>query len=301
MQLRRLRALAAAAAGTLIWAGSAHAATTDFADLVPRRPIRRPPGSVRRSARRASAGPAPTGIPGNVTDKVTDVRASGENTGGGEVKENLVDGAPDTKWLVFEPTGWVEFDLDEPVTVVHYALTSANDAAAATRRLDPPGLQRRQDLDDPGHPDRRDLRRALPDQGVRLRQHDRVSALPAGHHPQQRRRHPAARRRAVLDRRRRSGARAQGHALASSTAARAAPTAKAGAGFTGKQALRYAGTHTGGRPRATRTTRSSTSTSPSTADTELSYRIFPSMADDDLRLPSHLRRPSTWPSPTAPT
>ena len=64
-----------------------------------------------------------------MTDHVTDVRASGENTGGGEVKENLVDGVPGTKWLTFASTGWVEFDLDEPVKVVTYALTSANDHA----------------------------------------------------------------------------------------------------------------------------------------------------------------------------
>ena len=70
-----------------------------------------------------------SGIPGNVTDHVTDVRASGENTGGGEVKENLTDGEPSSKWLVFEPTGWVEFDLDKPVRIAKYALTSANDYA----------------------------------------------------------------------------------------------------------------------------------------------------------------------------
>src|SRR5690242_10214229 len=68
-----------------------------------------------------------SGIPGNVTDHVTDVRASGENTGGGEVKENLVDDESSTKWLTFEPTGWAEFDFDAPVKVVTYALTSAND------------------------------------------------------------------------------------------------------------------------------------------------------------------------------
>ena len=68
-----------------------------------------------------------SGIPGNVTDQVTDVRASAENTGGGEVKENLVDGEPSTKWLTFEPGGWVEFDLDKPVELARYALTSAND------------------------------------------------------------------------------------------------------------------------------------------------------------------------------
>lgn len=85
-----------------------------------------PDGSKRASG---VDGGYSTGIPGNVTDHVTDVRASAENTGGGEVKENLVDGESGTKWLTFEPTGWVEFDLDKPAKIVTYALTSANDFA----------------------------------------------------------------------------------------------------------------------------------------------------------------------------
>lgn len=68
------------------------------------------------------------GIPGNITDQVTAVTASGEYTEAGEVKENLIDGEASTKWLVFESSGWVAFELAEPVAVVHYALTSANDA-----------------------------------------------------------------------------------------------------------------------------------------------------------------------------
>src|SRR5688572_3447622 len=74
-------------------------------------------------------GPSRPGIPGNVTDTVVAMKASGENTNGGEVKENLVDGSSDSKWLVFASTGWVELQLAEPVTIVRYALTSANDAA----------------------------------------------------------------------------------------------------------------------------------------------------------------------------
>jgi hypothetical protein len=74
-------------------------------------------------------GPTRDGLPGDVTDKVIAVRANGENSGAGEVAENLVDGSAQTKWLVFEETGWVELELSEPVAVVHYALTSANDAA----------------------------------------------------------------------------------------------------------------------------------------------------------------------------
>ena len=41
---------------------------------------------------RASPGPKPTGIPGNVTDKVVDGHGQRREPGSGEVKENLVDG-----------------------------------------------------------------------------------------------------------------------------------------------------------------------------------------------------------------
>lgn len=83
----------------------------------------------RDGGKRASGvdGGYSTGIPGNVTENVTGVRASAENTGGREVKENLVDNEPATKWLTFAPTGWVEFDLDAPTKIAKYALTSAND------------------------------------------------------------------------------------------------------------------------------------------------------------------------------
>lgn len=67
-------------------------------------------------------------LPGDVTDQVTSVTASAENTAGGEIADNLVDGEPGTKWLAFEPTGRVEFAFAQPVPVVTYALTSANDA-----------------------------------------------------------------------------------------------------------------------------------------------------------------------------
>jgi Glycosyl hydrolase family 92 N-terminal domain/F5/8 type C domain len=81
------------------------------------------------TAERASGvtGPKATGIPGNVTDKVVNVTASGENTDGGEVKENLVHGATESKWLVFASTAWVALELSQPIAVVDYALTSAND------------------------------------------------------------------------------------------------------------------------------------------------------------------------------
>ncbi|SFB54298.1 alpha-1,2-mannosidase, putative [Amycolatopsis marina] len=69
-----------------------------------------------------------TDVPGDVRGRVTEVTASDENTGGGEIAENLVDGAAESKWLAWEPTGWVEVTLSEPTTITRYGLTSANDA-----------------------------------------------------------------------------------------------------------------------------------------------------------------------------
>jgi predicted alpha-1,2-mannosidase len=66
-------------------------------------------------------------IPGNVTDKVVEVQASGENPPN-ESKEKAVDGNIQSKWLTFTSTAWLQVKLSEPVKVVSYALTSANDA-----------------------------------------------------------------------------------------------------------------------------------------------------------------------------
>ena len=114
---------------TLALATAAHAAPAD--DFSSSFEPGDPQPAWTNTAERSSgvSGPRRSGIPGNVTDRVVAVRASGENTNGGEVKENLVDGSAETKWLVFATTGWVELELAEPVAVVHYALTSANDAA----------------------------------------------------------------------------------------------------------------------------------------------------------------------------
>nr|WP_203663060.1 GH92 family glycosyl hydrolase [Actinocatenispora rupis] len=73
-------------------------------------------------------GSSSTGIPGSIADKITACTASGENPPS-EVAANLVDGDLNTKWLTFSGTGWVAVTLSEPVAVVAYALTTANDAA----------------------------------------------------------------------------------------------------------------------------------------------------------------------------
>ncbi|TVT54956.1 glycoside hydrolase family 92 protein [Amycolatopsis rhizosphaerae] len=84
-----------------------------------------PDGQPKTSGVNGANGSA---IPGDIRGKVTDVTASDENTGAGEVAVNLIDGKPETKWLAFSPTGWVQFALTEPTAITHYAVTSANDA-----------------------------------------------------------------------------------------------------------------------------------------------------------------------------
>ncbi|MEU4157925.1 GH92 family glycosyl hydrolase [Actinoplanes sp. NPDC026670] len=95
-----------------------------------------PPPTWQNTAERTSGvdGRLRAGIPGSVNDRVTAVTASGENTGGGEVKENLLDADPDTKWLVFTATGWAAYQLNAPVRVARYALTAANDVPARDPR-----------------------------------------------------------------------------------------------------------------------------------------------------------------------
>lgn len=66
-------------------------------------------------------------LPGSVLDQVTAVTASAENPPN-ETAAKLTDGDTSTKWLAFNPTGTVTYRLAQPVTVVKYSLTSANDA-----------------------------------------------------------------------------------------------------------------------------------------------------------------------------
>lgn len=224
-----------------------------------------------------------TGIPGNVTDRVTDVRASAENASGGEVKENLADSEPGTKWLAFASTGWAEFDLDKPVRAVTYALTSANDAAERDPR----------DWTLKGSTDGKDWKTLDTRTGESFAERFQTKPydIPADA--------VAEYRHFRLEITKNNGASGilQLADLQLSTGENegpvppdmlslvdrgptGSPTAKAAAGFTGKKSLRYAGRHTAeGRAysynkvfdvnvRVDRLTR-------------LSYRIYPSMVDGD--------------------
>ncbi|WP_408008089.1 GH92 family glycosyl hydrolase [Pseudalkalibacillus sp. A8] len=66
-------------------------------------------------------------IQGDITDQVEEVTASANNPPN-EIEANLIDRSAQTKWLAFEPTAWLQFKFPEPVNLVKYAFTSANDA-----------------------------------------------------------------------------------------------------------------------------------------------------------------------------
>ncbi|WP_018216418.1 GH92 family glycosyl hydrolase [Salinispora vitiensis] len=73
-----------------------------------------------------TGNPDSGGIPGNINDTIAEVTANGDNPPN-ETVRRVIDNDASTKWLVFEPTGWVQAQLETPATVVHYALTAAND------------------------------------------------------------------------------------------------------------------------------------------------------------------------------
>ncbi|WP_030939785.1 GH92 family glycosyl hydrolase [Streptomyces sp. NRRL S-646] len=222
-----------------------------------------------------------TGIPGNVTDHVTDVRASAENTDGGEVKENLVDGESGTKWLTFDPTGWVEFDPDKPIKLVTYALTSANDFAERDPR----------DWTLQGSTDGKDWKTVDTRSGESFSERFQTRSYDLAE--------PAEYQHFRLDITKNNGADdilqladvqfstggsggpvPQDMLSLVDRGPSGSPTAKAGAGFTGKRALRYAGRHTADG-RAYSYNKVFDVNVAVGRDTRLSYRIFPSMADRD--------------------
>ncbi|MEU2432406.1 GH92 family glycosyl hydrolase [Streptomyces sp. NPDC007861] len=229
-----------------------------------------------------------TGIPGNVTDKVIELRASSEHAGAGEVKENLVDLQPSTKWLAFEKTAWLEFDLDAPVKVVTYALTSANDFDIRDPR--DWTLKGSSDGTDWKTLDTRagetfDKRFQTKTYGI-----DAANAAAYAHY------------RLEITANNGAGDATQLADVQFSDGDTGAPppddmrsqvdrgpagspTAKSNAGFTGTRALKYAGTH---KPdgRAYSYNKVFDVDTAVRADTELSYRVFPSLPETDLNYPA---------------
>ncbi|MGW8671181.1 GH92 family glycosyl hydrolase [Streptomyces niveus] len=226
------------------------------------------------------------GIPGNVTDRVVELRASDENTNGGEGKENLVDIQSSTKWLAFEPTAWIEFDLDAPVKVSTYALTSANDHA----ERDPKEWTLK------GSTDGKDWKTldSRVDQtfGERFqtKSYDFDNSTEYAHYRLDITKNngagdatqladvqfsngdtstpPAGDMRSQID-----------------SGPGGSPTAKSNAGFTGKRALEYAGSHEADGRGYSYNKVFDVNTAVR-ADTELSYKVYPSMTETDLNYPA---------------
>jgi predicted alpha-1,2-mannosidase len=226
-----------------------------------------------------------SGIPGNVTDKVVELRASGEHASAGETKENLVDLQPGTKWLVFEPTAWIEFDLDEPVKVVTYALTSANDAAERDPR----------DWTLKGSADGKEWKPLDTREGqtftkrFETRTYDVTNDTAYAHYRLEITKNGGAGLTQLADVQFSNGDTSapvpeemRSHV---DRGPGGSPTAKANAGFTGKRALRYAGTHKADG-RAYSYNKIFDVDLRVARDTELSYRIFPSLPETDLSYPA---------------
>ena len=229
-------------------------------------------------------GPERPGIPGNVADTVVAMKARGENPPG-EVKENLVDGSPDSKWLDFNRTSWVELELAQPVTIVRYALTSANDA---------PGRDPR-DWTLQGSTDGQTWTALDTRSGETFSERFQTKTYDFSG--------STAYKFFRLDITANSGATiVQLAELQLSTGQENPPpppvmrsqvgsgprggyTAKAGVGWTGLRALRYAGKHTA-KNRAYSYNKVFDVDVPVVPETQLSYMIYPEFARDDLDYPS---------------
>ncbi|MEU8955261.1 GH92 family glycosyl hydrolase [Streptomyces sp. NPDC048518] len=222
-----------------------------------------------------------SGLPGSVNDHVTEVRASGENSGSGEVAANLVDGEATSKWLTFAKDGWAEFDLDEPAKVVTYALTSANDHA----ERDP------KDWTLKGSTDGKDWKVLDERTGEtfdgrhKTKKYDIDNATAYAHYRLDVTANNGADDALQLADVQLSvgGADAPAPADMLSLVDRGpsgSPTAKSRAGFTGKQALRYAGSHKADG-RGYSYNKVFDVDVKVGRNTELGYRIFPAMAEGD--------------------
>lgn len=223
-------------------------------------------------------GPDPTGMPGSLHRHITAITASAEN-GPGEDARKLADESPDTKWLAFETSGWVTYEMDEEVTAALYQVTSGNDAperdpaawqllgsadgkdwAVLDKRSDVSFDERRHTLEfevaEPGS--YRFYRfEVLANHGADIIQVADVTLSDGSAHPE-----PAPS--AVVE---------------GSTGPTSAHAANAGVGFTGVRSLFYGGKVVGAEG-GHAWMRLHDVEIPVGPDTELSYRIFPTFTDD---------------------
>ncbi|NBE56597.1 GH92 family glycosyl hydrolase [Streptomyces boluensis] len=220
-----------------------------------------------------------SGIPGNVTDRVSEVRASDENAGSGEVKENLIDGESSSKWLAFAKTAWVEYDLSEAIKVKKYALTSANDHA----ERDPKDWTLKGSADGKEWKTLDSRSGETFDKRLQVKSYDFANDTAYAHYRLEIGANNGAEDATQLADLQISDGSTGGPAPENMQSAvhrgpSGSPTAKAGAGFTGKRALRYAGTHQAAG-RGYSYNKVFDVDVAIARDTELSYRVFPAMPE----------------------
>ncbi len=287
-----LLAIAFAVAAVMIASPAAFAGPGDFSssfedgDPVPTwtNTVDRDASGDERTA--GVTGPKRSGLPGDVSDKVVAVEANGEHEEAGEVAENLFDGSAQTKWLVFERTGWVEFELSSAEKVVHYALISANDAAerdpkdwtlsgsndgGATWTV----LDTRTDQDFTGR--------------FQTKEYRFENATAYTHYRLDITENHGAGIVQLAELQLSNGDTAPPPPSDMTSKVGSGPrggyTAKSGVGFTGLKALQYAGTHEA-EGRGYSYNKVFDVDVPVGSSTELSYLIYPDFVDDDLSYPS---------------
>ncbi|MBN8459127.1 MAG: GH92 family glycosyl hydrolase [Verrucomicrobia bacterium] len=82
---------------------------------------------VEKDARNTPFQKNVTGMARNpLMERIARVTASAENAPN-ESADCAADGAPDSKWLAFQSTGWLEYELSQPAAAVGYSMTSGND------------------------------------------------------------------------------------------------------------------------------------------------------------------------------
>ncbi len=198
---------------------------------------------------------------------------------------HVSDGDVNSKWLAFERTGWLRFELSEPVAVVHYALSSANDAAGRDPRdwqlqgshdgTDWTTLDTQTNQDFSERFQTKEYRfdnseayefyrlNITANHGEGLTQLAELQLSDGDTTPP-----PATDMKAVV-----------------SSGPINGPTIKPGAGWTGKRALRYSGGHTA-EGRGYAYDKVFDVDIDVTRNSELSYVIFPELTNDDLDYPS---------------
>ena len=221
-------------------------------------------------------GSAQTGIPGSVADKITAIAASAREPAERDQGEWRSTAASAASGWPSRARAGCGCSCREPIAVVHYALTSANDSP----ERDPKdwqlqGSQNGSDWTTLDTQSGQDFAGSLPDQGVPLHQHDRVPLLPPERHREPRRRPDPARGAAALQRRH-DAATAIGHEGRHLQRPGQRPEHQAERRLQRPQGAAVLGRAHGRRPRLRATTSSTPSTSRSRATPSCPTRSSPS-------------------------